>query len=142
MKLFRRILVPYDFSRSAKGALAVGVELAAQHRGSLLVVNVVPRVEPPHGRPLPPPTTEIEEVTRRLEADVARAVRGRRIRRVRTRVGIGPPATTILELAAQADMIVMGTLGRTGLPRVLIGSVAERVVRHSPIPVLTVRRPR
>jgi universal stress protein A len=142
MNLFRRILVPYDFSRSAAGALAVAVELAARHRGALRVVHVLPQIFPPHGNPLPPSATEIAAVTRQLEKVVARAVRGRRIRRVHSQVVIGPPAEAILELAAKADAIVMGTLGRTGIAHVLIGSVAERVVRHSPIPVLTVRRAR
>jgi nucleotide-binding universal stress UspA family protein len=54
---------------------------------------------------------------------------------------VGPPAGCILEAARKADAIVMGTLGRTGLPHLLIGSVAERVVRHAPVPVLTVRAP-
>jgi nucleotide-binding universal stress UspA family protein len=52
---------------------------------------------------------------------------------------IGAPAGCILEAAHKADAIVMGTLGRSGLRHLLLGSVAERVVRHAPIPVLTVR---
>ncbi len=139
MKLFQRILVPYDFSRSADGALAVAVELAAKHRGALLVINVIPPIYPPHGRPLPPSASEIEAVGRQLETVVARAVRGHRVPKVKTRVMIGQPAVAVLEAAAKADAIVMGTLGRTGLPHLLMGSVAERVVRHSAIPVLTVR---
>jgi universal stress protein A len=55
----------------------------------------------------------------------------------------GVPAGEIVEAAAaeRADMIVIGTHGRTGLGRFLLGSVAERVVRTAPCPVLTVRRP-
>ena len=61
------------------------------------------------------------------------------MRPVKTWVMVGPPAACILEAARKADTIVMGTLGRTGLPHLLLGSVAERVVRHAAVPVLTVR---
>jgi len=56
-------------------------------------------------------------------------------------VKVGAPWQEIVRLAADehADMIVMGTQGRSGLDRLLLGSVAERVVRHAPCPVLTVR---
>ena len=55
----------------------------------------------------------------------------------------GDPATAIVEAAEEtgADLVVMGTSGRTGLTRLLMGSVAEEVLRHAPCPVLTVRGP-
>ena len=61
---------------------------------------------------------------------------------VETEVREGDPATVIIELATErdADLIAMGTRGRTGLPHILLGSVAERVVQHAACPVLTVRR--
>jgi nucleotide-binding universal stress UspA family protein len=137
--LFRKILVPYDFSPSAAAALEVAVDLAAKHAGTLMVMHALPPIYPIHGRALVPPATEIAAVTQKLATDVARAVRGRRLRRVRSWVMIGPPAGCILDAAGKADTIVMGTLGRSGLPHLLIGSVAERIVRHATIPVLTVR---
>lgn len=139
MPLFGRILVPYDFSSSAGRALAVAADLAERHRGALLVVHAIPPVHPTHGRPLMPPASELAAVGQRLAEVVARAVKGRRIARVRTWVAVGPPAGCILEASAKADAIVMGTLGRSGLPHLLLGSVAERVVRHADVPVLTVR---
>jgi nucleotide-binding universal stress UspA family protein len=54
-------------------------------------------------------------------------------------VVLGEPVQVILDRARGADSIVMATMGRTGLGRLLIGSVAERVVRHSPVPVLSLR---
>jgi nucleotide-binding universal stress UspA family protein len=59
------------------------------------------------------------------------------------RLGYGEPGSTILAVAEEigADLIVMGTHGRTGLRRLLMGSVAEHVVRHASCPVLTVRTP-
>ncbi|MEB2285123.1 MAG: universal stress protein [Myxococcales bacterium] len=143
-QLFKKILVPYDFSRSAAKALRVAVSLAVRHDGVLLVMHAVPPIHPPHGRPILPAAAEIEAAGSRLAADVGRAVAGRRLRRVRSWVMVGPPASCILEAARQADAIVMGTLGRSGLPHLLLGSVAERVIRHAEVPVLTVRaaRPR
>lgn len=139
--IFRKILVPYDFSRSADAALGVAVDLAAKHRGALLVMHAIPPLYPIHGRPVLPAASEIAEVGRRLEERVAAAVKGQRVRPVKSWVMVGPPAGCIFEAARKADAIVMGTLGRTGLPHLLIGSVAERVVRHAPVPVLTVRAP-
>lgn len=137
--LFRKILVPYDFSKSAAKALRVAVDLAARHDGTLLVMHALPPIYPAHGRPLLPSAAELATVGERLAADVARAVAGRRLRRVRSWVMVGPPAGCILEAAHKADAVVMGTLGRSGLPHLLIGSVAERVIRHAEVPVLTVR---
>ena len=141
-RLFRRILVPHDFSRSADAALSVALGLAADYDGTLIVLHVIPPVYPIHGRPLAPPPGEIAAAGRRLAETVARALKGRRARRVRTAVVVGPPASCILAGARRADAIVMGTLGRTGLSHVLLGSVAERVVRHAAVPVLTVRATR
>jgi len=137
--LFRRILVPFDFSRSSAAALAIAVDLAVKHDGTLMVMHALPPVLPTHGRAILPPASELAAVGRALAAEVARAVKGRRLRRVRSWVMIGPPAGCILDAAGKADTIVMGTLGRTGLPHLLIGSVAERVVRYATVPVLTVR---
>jgi len=139
MPFFGRILVPYDFSKSAARALGVAVDLATRHDAVLLVMHAIPPVYPSHGHPLMPSASEIAAVGKQLADDVARAVKGRRVRRVRTWVMAGSPAGCILDAAAKADLIVMGTLGRTGLPHLLLGSVAERVVRHATIPVLTIR---
>lgn len=141
MTLFKKILVPYDFSASAAAALAAAVELAAVHGGSLRVLHAIPPIRPAHGRPLSPPTGDVAAAREELAATVVRAAARRKIRRVSTVVMIGSPVTCILHAATKADAIVMGTLGQTGLARLLIGSVAERVVRHAPVPVLTVRAP-
>ncbi len=137
--LFRKILVPYDFSPSSVAALAVAVDLAVKYDGTLLVMHALPPILPTHGRTILPPADEIATVGAALAADVARAVKRRRLRRVRSWVMIGPPAGCILDASGKVDAIVMGTLGRTGLPHLLIGSVAERVVRHATVPVLTIR---
>jgi nucleotide-binding universal stress UspA family protein len=149
--LFRRILVPHDFSRHATRALRVAANLAAAHNGRLVVLHALPPVYPVVGLPpvalrkaFPPPAEGPELVRRvrqRLEALVAREISGHRRRRAECRVVIADPFQAITEAARGATVIVMGTLGRTGLPHLLLGSVAEKTVRHSPVPVLTIRAP-
>jgi nucleotide-binding universal stress UspA family protein len=117
----------------------VAVGLAEKHRGSLMVMHAIPEYVPIHGPVVRPSAAEVEREGRQLAEVVAAAVKGRRPARVRTWIMVGPPAGCVLLAAQKADAIVMGTLGRTGLRHVLLGSVAERVVRHATIPVLTVR---
>ena len=136
---FRRILVPHDFSESADAALELAADLAAAQGARLDVLHVV---EPFH----PPPevvtwlreSQEIGPQLKRLEQLVAARL-GRRRVTFQCKVVVGYPVNAILEAARDADLIVMATQGRTGIPHLLIGSVAERVVRHATKPVLTVR---
>ncbi len=145
--LFRRILVPHDFSEAATQALATAAELARDRGGRLLVLHAVtayptaglPAVE---GAVWYPPPDLVAETRRELERLVARAVRGRGAPEVRVEVVVGNPVDRILEASRRADCIVMATTGRTGLAHLLIGSVAERVVRHAAVPVLTLRATR
>ena len=141
---FRRVLVPYDFSRAADAALAVGASLAAGRDGELLVVHAMAPVYTFTGIPgevgVPswtPPRELVDETRERLAAIVAPVAKPHRIGTVHCRVFIGEPTQVILQSARRADAIVMSTLGRTGLSHLVIGSIAEKVVRHSPIPVLT-----
>jgi universal stress protein A len=147
--LFQRILVPHDFSQHATRALRVAAGLAVAHKGRLVVLHALPPVYPVVGLPpvplrasFPQPLRGPELVGRvqqRLEALVAREISGRRKQRVECRVVIADPFQAIMQAARGASVIVMGTLGRTGLPHLLLGSVAEKTVRHSPVPVLTIR---
>jgi nucleotide-binding universal stress UspA family protein len=145
MNIFRRILVPHDFSDAAAHAFRVAIQLARAHRGRLTVLHVVTPYQP---------VTQLPEVTgwisdaeivagtkRSLDELVRRELRGRGAPAARFDVQLGDPATRIVAAARNADLVVMATEGRTGLSHLLIGSVAEKVVRHSPVPVLTVRPP-
>ena len=86
-----------------------------------------------------PETDVMTAEQRRLEALVARTVPRRSARRVQCKVVIGDPFRRITHAARDVDSIVMATAGRTGLAHLVIGSVAEKVVRHAPVPVLTLR---
>jgi universal stress protein A len=140
--LFRHILVPHDFSNQATVALKTAAKLAKEHRGKLTVLHVlVPfymGAEVPFG--MPAPGDLIPEHRQFLERLVARALRSGGPP-VTVRVEIGDASQRIIDAARRSDSIVMATSGRTGLSHFLIGSVAERVVRHATVPVLTLRVP-
>ncbi|MEB2311440.1 MAG: universal stress protein [Sorangiineae bacterium] len=142
MSVFRRILVPIDFNPSSDRALELAVSLAEAHQAELVVVHVVEV-------PIYPYTTQVipeADLLTPLE-DAARVELERTITRVRERLpGAGAELRRGLAwqevLAAversKADLIVMGTRGRRGVAHLLLGSVAEKLVRLSPVPVLTV----
>jgi nucleotide-binding universal stress UspA family protein len=140
--LFRNILVPHDFSPQATTALRTAAQLAKHHGGRLTVLHLlVPFYLPadvPFGMPLPGDL--IPEHRRQLERLVGKTL-GRDGPPVTVRVHIGDASQGILRESRGHDCIVMATSGRTGLAHLLIGSVAERVVRHATIPVLTLRVP-
>jgi universal stress protein A len=144
-KLFRRVLVPHDFSESATVALRVAANLAVDAGGRLTVLHVLGPFYTGPGYPTVDaiawtPTRElVRDLQTRLAGIVARALGPRQARRAECRVVTGEPLELVLAAARRADSIVMSTIGRTGLAHVLIGSVAEKIVRHSPVPVLTVR---
>jgi nucleotide-binding universal stress UspA family protein len=143
--LFRKVLVPYDFSSHADRALGVALELARRERGRVTVLHAIPLMSRMVGVPpavFPPAMMSAalpDEQRRRLQARVARALRGRKVPPVECRVVVAEPLTAILDAAGRSTAIVMGTLGLTGLAHFVIGSVAAKVVRHAGIPVLTVR---
>jgi nucleotide-binding universal stress UspA family protein len=144
MTLFRRILVPHDFSQHATRALRLAAELARKHGGRLVVLHVITPFQPitalPDGGVAWLPDKELLGGERRhLQALVARTLKGPKAPPFTCRVEIGDPSHRITDAARGADSIVMATAGRTGLSHLLIGSVAEKVVRHAPVPVLTVR---
>jgi nucleotide-binding universal stress UspA family protein len=145
MTVFRQILHPTDFSRASAPALRRAAALAKAFRAPLVLVHVMAPPSPFIGEGAPP-SSNVElfamarrSARRRLAALLARTRRARV--RVQAVFAEGLAAEEILRAArrARADLIVMGTHGRTGFSRFFMGSVAERVVRESPCAVLTVR---
>ena len=136
----KTILVPIDFSPSSDTALAMATSLARDSGAKLLIVHVE---EPPFA--VGPeyiyaiPERSADEIVRRLSnvkpADPKVPFEHRYV--------AGSPADAIVNTAKseKVDMIVIGTHGRRGLTRLLLGSVAEAVVRNAPCPVLAVKQP-
>ena len=140
------ILVPTDFSNDARKALTTAKEFAKTFGAKIVVLHAyhvdIPMVSPMgSGYVLPQnfyddlrshAITEVEKLAKEVSADGVEA----------TGIAYAEPAAFAIVGAAEklpADLIVMGTQGRTGFKHVLLGSVAERVVRKAPCPVLTVK---
>jgi nucleotide-binding universal stress UspA family protein len=141
----KRILVPHDFSPTADNALTFAIDLAARIGAGVTVMHAYeyPMLTYPEGPALTADLIlEIEKAARSaLEGVVSRARRPGVA--MDSSLRQGPPWAEILASAkdGHADLIVIGTHGRRGLSRALLGSVAEKVVRTAPCPVLTLRGP-
>lgn len=140
MSTFQNILVPTDFSEPAERAAQFAAVFAEKFDAKLTLLHVW---ETPstydYGQGLDWPTEELARQAQK-SLDVALAKLREALPRAQGRVVPGVALERILAEAKDmnADLIVMGTHGRRGLSHVFLGSVAERVVRRSPIPVLTV----
>ena len=140
----RRILCPVDLSEASKPAFEYAVALAAQLGAELELLHVyqLPAYALPEGGLEIPAGLEVE-LENRLQQQLDAFVKHSTDTSVKitTVLGKGIPYVEITHAAKQrqADLIVIGTHGRTGLAHLLIGSVAERVVRTSEVPVLSIR---
>jgi nucleotide-binding universal stress UspA family protein len=141
----KRILIPLDFGEPARHALEHAGAIAERFEASLDLLHVVPNpyLDDPAGLYLPLPPTYLNELVndaqKRLGSALATADQERFNARIIVKVG--DPVVQIVEYAQvePIDLIVMGTHGRSGAAHLFLGSVAERVVRTAPCPVLTVR---
>jgi nucleotide-binding universal stress UspA family protein len=142
----KRILHASDFSPASRSALKAARDLARALKAKLILCHAYEVLPPLGGEPSIPSslfsqimTSARAGATGQLEK-LATATRRGGIR-VTTVLVEGPPATAVIRVAKRegADLIVVGTHGRSGVQRMLMGSVAERIVRLSPYPVLTVR---
>ena len=148
---WKTILVPHDFSTSANHAAAIARDEAKLHGGALVLLHVIDLphqlspdaviVPPETGAPISVKQYAIDSAEAHLQDLADRLARdGVTARGV---VVIGAPVDEINRAVERerADLIVMGTHGRTGFRHLVAGSVAERVVRSSKVPVLTIRHP-
>jgi nucleotide-binding universal stress UspA family protein len=127
------ILHPTDFSERANYAFRLACSLARDRAARLIILHIVPVSLAEEKRSF---GEELAEELNRMEMPDPKV-------RVERLLEEGDPVTEILRLAREmgCDLIVMGTHGRTGLGRLLMGSVAEQVVRGASCPVLTVKAP-
>ena len=142
----KRILVPTDFSTTSEIAFRYAIDLGRTHGASIHLLHVLEPTSPGAAYPevfsVEPPALRapaIDEVMRRLEAMRALSAAARVT--TTTEVRVGRPTDDILGVAAArgTDLVVMGTHGRRGVAHLLLGSVAEHVVRAAPCAVLTLR---
>lgn len=144
--MFQRILLPSDFSDCSAEAARAARRLAGMFGARLTVLHVLdePAALDPMFRgevPLELLRGRMEQYAREgMEAFVAAQFGG--VENVETRIASGVPYREILREAREtgADLIVIGTHGRTGVEHVIFGSTAEKVVRMAPCPVLTIRQ--
>src|SRR5262245_47537112 len=162
--VYTHILIPTDFSPAAHGALVYACEEATQHQAKLTLLHVLqhhPVTEVYYVKNAPQSSTGYGEFGEKLPAfppsppeTIRRDYHEEALVQLHdlvppsftgvweAKVTAGDPAEAIVRMAEElgVDLIVMATHGRTGLPHILLGSVAEKVLRHAPCPVLTVRQ--
>lgn len=137
-KLFRRILCPVAFDENSIAALELACELAWEDGSSICLLHVVPEL-PVDAGPVEPLREAESDAVAKLQEWARQYLQGKVQYEVIARTG--DPARIIIGMVNEiaADSVVMATHGRTGLSHLILGSVAERVVRESPRPVLTTR---
>ena len=151
----KTILAPTDFSQRSEYAFNLAAEFAEKFGAQLILFYVIPQEQTHFAKEIMveqkftiPGYSEEELIKRRREKvleefeKIIPDYKDRRIS-VRAEVVVGNPVEKILDAIKEfdVDLVVMGTQGRTGINLALIGSVAEKVVRHSPVPVTTVKAP-
>jgi universal stress protein A len=139
---FKRILAPVDFSGCSRKALRYAVAFARQFQAEVILLHIAETA------PLPPHQMvmeggDLETELRKQEAEQLEDWRKEEAKQVTsravTRLGLSPDEEIVrMAKGSEVDLIVMGTHGRSGMAHLLIGSTAERVVRHAPCPVMVV----
>ena len=143
MFTIRSILHPTDFSECSRYAFRIAVDLARQHGASLLALHVAPPLSEERvsfGEAAAPQPDEYHRRVAEAEREATAAGPGVAVERL---VEGGEPAHVVARVARErdCDLIVIGSHGRTGLERILMGSTAEHIVRLAPCPVLVVKIP-
>lgn len=142
--MFTRVLVPLDGSPRAERAVPVAAKIAEASRGTVMLVRVATMPIEYGPALIPPLSVGTLEAERTEFAGYLAEVAGLPVFAsvgTETEVLLGPAAQSILEVASdkQAALVVMTSHGRTGFSRWLLGSVAQQVARHAPVPVLVLR---
>jgi nucleotide-binding universal stress UspA family protein len=142
-------VVPVDFSRTAEAALDYAIGLSGKNKGTLLLLHAIPISTLAASAPYegsPQLMLEVDKAQHQeAEKQMEKLIRKKKLKPGTYRSVIlrrGDPARVIVNQArkARAAMIIMGSHGRTGLKRVLLGSVAERTLRYARCPVLIVKK--
>jgi nucleotide-binding universal stress UspA family protein len=141
MVLFKKILIPTDGSEYTKAAVKKGLEMAKEIGAEVTALYVVDQTSFINF-PMDSTIVSVYTLLEREGEEAMEFVKAEAEKmgvKVVPRIEEGSPSRRIVDLSAEHDLVVMGTLGRTGFSKLLLGSVAERVVRFSKCPVLVVR---
>ena len=146
MITIRKILVPTDFDECSSPTVHYAGELAEKFGAELVLLNVVQDLSlamPDAVMPTPVPAPVLTQLIDAAKDGLSNLAKAEQLERYHPHleVRVGSPAAEIVDAATvmNVDLICIGTHGRGGLAHFLLGSVAEKVVRHAPCPVLTVR---
>lgn len=138
---FKRILAPVDFDQSSLTALETAAKIAQEHGGTVFVLHIVPVDIDVSGMPQ---YVDLIKRQENLDREKLTAIAKQHLAEVKWEIldEMGEPADVIAQVAAKlsADLIVMVTHGRRGLARLVEGSIAERLLRSSPCPILALRQ--
>lgn len=147
--MFKKILFCTDFSENSHWAFTYALHLAKTNKSNLLILHVTPESDRNEYLALYLSEEKIKElrasqkkgIEQDMKINYLKKMKGFKNYKVLFKVGV--PFYEIIQIAKKEsmDLIIMGTHGRTGLDHILFGSTAEKVVRKSPCPVLTVRLP-
>lgn len=147
MRAFKRILVPTDFSEASKVALKYACELADALNASLSILHIVENPFPPgaYTEYYSPPQDFLDRIERDSRSDLEAALTPEEKDRYRATLVLrkGAAAQEILLYLREhdIDLVVMATHGRGAIARLMMGSVADKIVRAAPCPVVTIRAP-
>jgi universal stress protein A len=148
MVAIKRILVPTDFDNCSTPTVRYAAELAEKFGAELVLMNVVQDLAlamPDAVMPTPVPAPVITQLIEAARTGLVNLVTTENLSRLNPKleVRVGSPAGEIVATATdiKADLVCIGTHGRGGIAHFLLGSVAEKVVRQAPCPVLTIRPP-
>jgi universal stress protein A len=141
MKL-RHILVPIDFSQTSHRALDFAIPMADQFSARISLLHVIePIIYPQEVGPIAISEVRLaDSALKELTALAKKSVPAANLNKVLTRTGLPYREITDAARELKVDLIILTTHGHTGFTRVLLGSTAERIVRHATCPVLTVRQ--
>ncbi|HMK55437.1 MAG TPA: universal stress protein [Dissulfurispiraceae bacterium] len=145
--IIKNVLFPTDFSEGAAHALSYAVDIAKTYKATLYIVHVIQDIDVSSNLHVPHQSVDVlfEEFSASAKKGLDKLCVSAQedCKGTETAILRGIPYEEILKFAPskKIDLIVMATHGRKGLDRVLFGSTAERVVRNSSCPVLTIRMP-
>src|SRR5690348_5074713 len=144
----KRILVPTDFGECSAPALRLAVELADKFGAELVLLHVVQDLAlamPDAVMPTPVPGPALGQLIESGKTGLAYLIERQHLARLspKMEVRVGSPVPEIVAAAhdLEADLLCVGTHGRTGLAHLILGSQAQRIIHESPCPVLTVKPP-